>query len=165
MSVLCDKSLIGWAIRGGLSPFSTTLINPASVDLRWSGKFRLATPDGWTDVSDVDSLTLFPGQFFLLDTLEYVSMPEWAVGKLFLKSSAGRKGIEHLHAGYVDPGFEGTLTLEIEIRVPWSVTINKYDKFVQLTLETMDFEPEVSYKKKGHYVGQRNPTTAWEEAK
>jgi len=147
-----------WGAYYGLTPFCDECINPASVDLRWSGRWKRADIDGWTNIYDTDTLVLKPGAFYLLDTLEYIRMPGDAVGKLFLKSSAGRMGIEHLHAGYVDPDFSGTLTMEVEIRVPWPVIINNGQRLMQLTLESMAELPLVSYIIKGHYNRQNVPT-------
>lgn len=168
-----DERIAGWASSGGVSPLNSNHINPASIDLSWSGRWRIArrgglkidehnsfvyVEQGWSDISDEDYLDLHPNCFYLLDTLEYVKIPLDAVGKLFLKSSAGRMGIEHLHAGYVDPGFSGTLTLEIEIRVPWSVRIERGQRLVQLTLEQMIAPAVHPYSEVGRYQDQRVPT-------
>lgn len=160
MTVWNDISLHEWGDSGGLDPFDPACVNPASVDLRWSGRFRVAQKIAkrWSDEYYVDELVMTPGSFYLLDTMEYIRMPHNAVGKLFLKSSAGRMGIEHLHAGYVDPEFEGTLTLEIETRVPWELTIEKGKRLVQLTIEMMTASPLMSYSMTGRYQGQSTPT-------
>lgn len=159
MSIWNDRMLEEWGfLYSGITPFCDECINAASIDLRWSGKWKVAELYGWSNLYDTDTLMLEPGSFYLLDTLEYIRMPNNAVGKLFLKSSAGRMGIEHLHAGYVDPDFEGTLTIEIEIRVPWPVTIHSGQRLVQLTLESMAEAPQISYKTKGRYNGQNVPT-------
>jgi len=155
-----DKELLEWGFSGGVQPFNVDNVNPASIDLSWSGKHKVATQCGWSELCDGDQLVLEPGRFYLMDTIEYIVMPPNAVGKLFLKSSAGRMGIEHLHAGYVDPDFSGTLTLELEIRVPWPITIKKHQRLVQLTLESMMSTPLKSYSKVGRYNGQRQPTNS-----
>lgn len=168
-----DEKIVLWGRDGGgVTPFTEDNVNPASIDLSWSGRWRKAQKggsffdgvnlqfreDGWSEVFDTDWLYLEPGSFYLLDTLEYVNMPTDAVGKLFLKSSAGREGIEHLHAGYIDPDFSGTISLEVEVRVPWCVRIERGQRLVQLTLEQMIARPLVSYKEKGRYNGQNAPT-------
>lgn len=158
--ILNDVLLTQWAESGGLSPAGQYKINPASVDLSWSGRYCIAGFHGWSSVEDADSLVLIPGSFYLLDTHEFVVIPEDCVGKLFLKSSAGRMGIEHLHAGYVDPAFSGTLTLEVEIRAPWPIELKRYARIVQLTVEQMVAPPEVSYQQVGRYNGQREPTVS-----
>jgi len=153
-----DVALHEWADNGGVEPYNLENINPASIDLSWSGKYCVAGFSAWGDIEEVDQIDLQPGYFYLLDTAEYITMPPDCVGKLFLKSSAGRMGIEHLHAGYIDPGFEGTLTLEIEIRVRWPITIYRGTRLVQLTVEEMIDEPVTSYKDIGRYCGQNIPT-------
>ena len=191
MTTLNDRMIREWA-QQNVVPFEPNNVNPASIDLRWSGKYKIAIKSHWlykvekwlcnninrlfnldaepfvfnklkghwSEVKSANNIDLTPGKFYLLDTLEYLKMPENAVGELFLKSSSGRKGIEHLHAGFVDPSFEGTLTLEIEMRAPWAETIEKGQRLIQLKLESMAELPEKSYKVTGHYNGQNTPTEA-----
>jgi len=80
---------------------------------------------------------------------------------LFLKSSTGRKGLEHLHAGYGDPGFEGQWTLEIINHWPYSQTVFVGQRLLQLVL--CDTYPVVrDYSETGHYQAQTGPTVPWE---
>lgn len=159
-----DVEITRWCKTGGVTPFDADCVNPASLDLRFSGRAKFAR-EGWgdwvdktEDIKNEGTLRLHPGTFYLLDTLEFIRMPPDMVGKLFLKSSAGRMGIEHLHAGYIDPEFHGTLTLEVEVRVPWCVEISPGQRLVQLTLEQMVAAPSVSYQVIGRYNGQEEPT-------
>jgi len=155
--ILCDWQLKKWARGGGLNPFEASCINPASVDLRWSGRFRLAQIEGWGPLITVEDGWVFkPGLFYLLDTLETASMPSACAGFLALKSSLGRRGLEHLHAGWVDPGFRGTLTLEVAVRAPWDVELVKGESIVQLILERLEKKPSMVYS--GHYQDQMGPT-------
>lgn len=156
---LNDMQLRSWASNGGLTPYTPECINPASVDLRWSGRYRMAYPEGWGTAQEADTLTMPPGVLFLLDTLEYITMPNDACGWLALKSSMGRMGLEHLHAGFFDPGFHGTGTLEMETRAPWPVTITKGQRIIQLAL-TMVATPERTYQATGRYNGQNTPQPA-----
>ncbi len=58
---------------------------------------------------------LHPGSFALGCTLEYIKMPADLAGRLEGKSTWGRVGLEiHSTAGFVDPGFEGCLTFELQ---------------------------------------------------
>lgn len=58
---------------------------------------------------------LHPGSFVLGCTLEYIKMPVDLAGRLEGKSTWGRLGLEvHSTAGYVDPGFDGCLTFELQ---------------------------------------------------
>lgn len=177
MCVLNDRLIRRWAEYGGLTPFDPNCINPASVDLRWSGKVRASKrvslmKDGWSSVFDFDVLTLpanghtasaqFGGyeNLYLLDTIETVTLPNHLCGFLYLKSSIGRQGLEHLHAGFFDPGFSGTATLEIVNTAPWPVTITRGQRLVQLVLEQMAEVPMKSYQDTGRYNGQNSPQPA-----
>ena len=158
--ILPDYAIRDWAEHGGLSPFDPACINPASVDLRWSGRVRVASPVGWGEVRDFDGYTLIPGVLYLLNTLEVVTMADDLAGVLALKSSMGRQGLEHLHAGFVDPGFTGTLTLEMEVRAPWPILLARGQRIMQLILERMEDIPDAPYYLTGRYCGQNEPQPA-----
>lgn len=60
------------------------------------------------------SFVLHPGAFLLASTLEFIRLPKDIAGRLEGRSSLGRLGLQvHATAGFVDPGFEGTLTFEL----------------------------------------------------
>ncbi len=158
--VIPDFELIQWALSGGVTPFDIACINPASIDLRWSGRYRIATPDGWSKVHDPGQLTVAKGFFYLLDTLETVTVPlDWS-GMLALKSSLGRQGLEHLHAGFFDPGFRGTATLEVHSLAPWPIDLVAGQPIVQLVFTQMKARPEKSYRITGKYNDQSEPEPA-----
>ena len=94
-----------------ISPMpSDDAFQPSSVDLRLGEGFL--SIDG-TKLGDT-KFTVNPTDFLLASTLESVSLPSSIVAKLEGKSSIGRRGIfVHVTAGYVDPGWNGRLTLEI----------------------------------------------------
>ena len=160
--VLNDVQLIEWAESGGVVPFTPTLINPASVDLRWSGRYRAAvnSPELWSEVKIAERLTLAHGSLYLLDTEEVINMPNDCIGLLMLKSSLGRKGLEHLHAGLFDPAFTGTGTLEMAGMHPFPVTITRGQPIVQLVMVMMTEPPVRSYALTGRYNGQSVPQVA-----
>lgn len=116
----------------------------------------MALRESWSDVLECSQWELRRGTPFLLDTLEYVAMPKSCAGLVTLKSSLGRQGLELLHTGWVDPGFRGTLTFEIEARAPWPVELEKGQPIVQLALLRLQQIPENIYS--GRYQGQKVPT-------
>jgi dCTP deaminase len=66
------------------------------------------------DLTDAQSLALEPGAFCLATTRERVIVKDDLVGRVEGKSSLGRLGlICHATAGFIDPGFGGTITLEL----------------------------------------------------
>ena len=57
---------------------------------------------------------LHPGEFVLGSTFERVALGDDLVGRLDGKSSLGRLGLLiHSTAGFIDPGFDGHITLEL----------------------------------------------------
>lgn len=182
-----DWKIRAWAEEGGLTPFDPATLNPASVNLTISGRARRAMPEGWSDVFEFDELVLppqpsplaviwrevsnavrrvlrlplitYPSTFFLLDSLEYLDMPADAMGLIALRSSWGRKGVEHLHAGDIDPGFTGTVTFELENRAPWPAVIRRGDKVLQMIMLDC-YLPERGYDQTGRYNGQCRPQPA-----
>ncbi len=87
-------------------------IQPASIDLTLGAELRWANGD--TRKIDSNGFTLFPGKFVLGHTEQEVHVPSHLVAQLNGKSSLGRRGLMvHSTAGYVDPGFQGQITLEL----------------------------------------------------
>lgn len=174
--ILPDFLLHAWA-RRNVAPYAPELINPMSIDLRWSGRIRvpIATytvfewwpnkpsveylDQFWHPDEDVTHVELPPGAFVLLDTLEYLTFGAWFSGLLMLKSSSGRAGMEHHHAGWFDPGFCGTGTLEITNTAPYPIRLRRGQPIVQMVV-SFSLRPMRHYGKTGQYVGQRTPTPA-----
>src|SRR6478609_7621114 len=66
------------------------------------------------DVGPEGPFVLHPGEFVLGSTYESVTLPDDIAARLEGKSSLGRLGLlTHSTAGFIDPGFEGNVTLEL----------------------------------------------------
>jgi len=100
------------ALSLAIHPLDETLIQPASIDLRLGPDFIFE--DGVRDhLEDGQSITIWPGAFMLGRTMETIGLPDDLCAQVWGKSSWARKGLlVHITAGWVDPGFVGTLTLE-----------------------------------------------------
>lgn len=156
------EKLRQWAVDN-VTPFEPDNVNVASIDLRIGKYYRIPTPSGWSEPLEIleGGLQLSSQDFVLLHTLEFITFPLTACGKLFLKSSAGRRGLEHAHAGYIDCGFRGELTLEMTNHWPYGNVIHYGDRLLQVTLE--DVSEPVDYSLRGHYQDQRGPTPSWKK--
>ena len=105
---------------------------------------------------------IHPGEFVLGRTEEWVELPDDIVARIEGKSSLGRLGlIVHATAGFVDPGWKGTLTLEITnlTRVPIVLWPGK--PIAQLSFMTLDAPAERPYghpELGSHYAGQVEAT-------
>jgi dCTP deaminase len=112
-----------------IEPCDLRDIQPSSVDLHLGDDFQVfrnsrypyidpgREQPGLTErvtASPEEPFVLHPGEFVLGTTVERIGLPEDVVGRLEGKSSLGRLGLLiHSTAGYVDPGWDGRLTLEL----------------------------------------------------
>ena len=111
-------------------------------------------------VEEGESFIVHPGEFVLGVTQERITVPDDLVVRVEGRSSLGRLGIiVHSTAGFVDPGFEGTITLEISNlnRVP--VALYPGMRVCQIAFEQMSSPAEMPYGKKPNskYQGQELP--------
>lgn len=101
-----------------------------------------------------------PGEFVLGVSLETVKLPDNLVARVEGRSSLGRLGIiVHSTAGFIDAGFEGTITLEITNINRMPVALYPEMRICQLAFETMSSKADIPYYKKPHakYQGQKFP--------
>lgn len=103
-----------------------------------------------------------PGAFLLGSINEELNLPNNISAQFHLRSSVARSGIEHLMAGWIDPGFSGDLTLELTNALTFkSIIIPPNFRIGQITFFAHDPVPEeMSYRLIGRYNGQRGPTPA-----
>jgi dCTP deaminase len=179
--VLSDRT-IRTEIEAGrivFDPFDESMIQPSSVDVRVDNKFRVfhnarrAYIDVREPMEDLTELVtaeddrpfiLHPGEFVLGQTLERVSLPSDLVARLEGKSSLGRLGLLiHSTAGFVDAGFEGTLTLELSNVANLPITIYHGMPIGQISFMRMDEPVERPYgtaEAGSKYQGQAEPTAS-----
>ncbi|HEY5198007.1 MAG TPA: dCTP deaminase [Solirubrobacteraceae bacterium] len=178
-AVLSDGSILRLVGDGRIriDPWDPGLVQPASVDLRLGGTFRVfhnhrtsaidlrSPPKNLTEqieVSDDETFVIHPGEFCLGRTLEYVELPDDIVARIEGKSSLGRLGlIVHATAGFCDPGWKGTLTLELNnlTRVP--IKLHPGLPIAQLSFMELDAPALRPYGHSGlgsHYQGQVEAT-------
>lgn len=111
-------------------------------------------------VADGDPFIVQPGEFILGVTQEIITVPDDLVVRVEGRSSLGRLGIiVHSTAGFVDPGFSGTITLEISNLNRLPVALYPGMRICQLAFEMMSSPAEMPYNKKpgSKYQGQVLP--------
>lgn len=160
-----------------LDPFTPEMIQPASIDVRLDRFFRVFNDRQYTYVDpaeDQGELTeqfsvaqgepwiLHPGEFVLGSTLERVHISSQIAARLEGKSSLGRLGIlTHSTAGFIDPGFNGYITLELSNVSPLPVKLWPGMKIGQICFFELSSPAEHPYGSQAlgsHYQGQRGPT-------
>ncbi len=161
MAVLCDHEIHNLARRNLVFPFQSELVNPASLDVRLGENLLVEMPQvpallpySIAGHSQEKPFMLQPHEFVLAETMEEFSFPDCVAGQLALKSSRAREGIEHLLAGYIDPGYKGRLTLELQnARSMHAVPLWPGMRIAQIVFHRMSMLPGKSYSVTGRYHG------------
>ena len=104
----------------------------------------------------VGRYVLLPGQFVLATTMEYFRLPDDLTAFVEGRSSLGRMGLFIQNAGWVDPGFEGEITLELFNANRCAIELKAGRRVGQLVFAKMDDKAENPYR--GKYQGQRGAT-------
>lgn len=141
-------------------------IEPASVDLTLASDWLIPRPNAEADFvmtdlrkpieyfQEVGLVICVPARGFVLArTQESITLPSDLVAFVEGRSSVGRAGLFIHNAGWVDPGFEGTITLELFNALPNPVLVPVGMRICQLVVaETKGCPVHESYN--GKYQGQ-----------
>lgn len=159
--------------RGVILKYEQRAVNAASLDIHLgktilveryneSGRpinyrKRERLPMQEIDISE-KPYVLRPGEFILAHTIEVFDFPNDLTALLRIKSSQGRIGFEHLDAGWVDPGFAGSLTLEYKSMLQFNdIEIQYGDPIGQLVFFPVEEVPaDLAYKSVGRYGGSHS---------
>jgi len=152
-------------------------VHASSMDIRLGNHFKVyrhsqvalldpMNKEGFKDltstleVHDGKPFYVQPGEFILGVTKETIKVPNDLVVRVEGRSSLGRLGIVvHSTAGFVDPGFEGTITLEISNLNRLPIALYPGMRIGQFAFELMTSECDEPYyaKKSSKYHGQNLP--------
>ncbi len=147
-----------------VEPIEPYQLQPASIDLRLGRQFLKLDENSLDALSldtepcyvslEKDEIILPPQTFLLATTVEYVKIPANVTAFVEGRSSIGRMGLFIQNAGWVDPGFEGTITLELfnANRLPLRLAAGR--RICQIVFALMDQESSRPYA--GKYQGQRS---------
>jgi dCTP deaminase len=160
-----------------LDPWEPTMLQPSSIDVRLDRFFRVFQNSRYTHIDPrerqdeltqlvepdgEDPFVLHPGEFVLGSTFETVGLPDDLAGRLEGKSSLGRLGLlTHSTAGFIDPGFNGHITLELSNVANLPIILWPGMKIGQLCLFRLSSPSEQPYGSAAagsRYQGQRGPT-------
>jgi dCTP deaminase len=179
--VLSDRTISRLIAEGRIEidPYDESLLQPSSVDVRVDRFFRVFHNNRYpfidvkqqqeelTELVEVDGETPFvlhPGEFVLGSTLERVRLPDDLVARLEGKSSLGRLGLLiHSTAGFIDPGWDGHVTLELSNVANLPITIYHGMKIGQISFMQMTEPAAAPYGSSelgSKYKGQKGPTAS-----
>ena len=161
--ILPDIEILSLVRRDLVTPFDPELVNPASLDVRLGENLWVELPTTTSLVpysiagyTKEKPFALQPHEFVLAETLEEFRLPDCIAGQLALKSSRAREGIEHLLAGYIDPGYCGRLTLELQnARMMHPVALWPGMRIAQIVFHRMSMLPAKAYSQTGRYQGDK----------
>lgn len=166
--ILSDRTILNMMEKGSLTitPLEKQQVQPASVDIRLGNTFSIVedTPSGIVTLEKevryktitADTYLLLPGQFVLATTMEYVSLPDHITAFVEGRSSLGRMGLFIQNAGWVDPGFEGEITLELFNANRCAIELCSGRRIGQLVFARMDQAAIHPYN--GKYQKQKGAT-------
>jgi dCTP deaminase len=159
---LCTQSLM-------VVPYNPELQNPASLDVLLGDTLMVEVDDtpelqplDISECSEDKPFLLYPGWFCLAQTQEVFNLPDHIAAQFVLKSSRAREGLEHLLAGYCDPGWNGSvLTLELQnARRKHPVKLWPGMKIGQMVFHAIAGKPECTYAQTGRYNGDLKVTAS-----
>jgi len=110
-----------------IEPLDKEQIQSACIDLKLGEEFKKfktteepvidsRNPKKYTETffSNGEAVILHPGEFLLGVTKEKIKLPSHIAAYVDGRSSIGRLGVTaHITSGWIDPGFEGKIVLEI----------------------------------------------------
>ena len=176
--VLSDRDIRRQVAQGRIviDPYDDDAVQPASVDLRLGSPLLVMTrsqlalidphvkSDAIWEPREIDETVpyaLQPGEFALGITAEDIHVPDDLVGRLDGKSSLGRLGlVVHSTAGFVDPGWQGRLTLELSNLSSIPINLYRGMKSSQISFVRLSSPAERPYGSDGlnsKYQGQMVP--------
>jgi dCTP deaminase len=159
-----------------IEPFNEDNLQAASYDLTLSNVFIVTDAEilcpGDTSLTRkcystklvAHQYKLMPNEFILSSTIEKVRIPNNIGARFEGKSSLGRIGLAtHITAGFIDPGFEGNITLEIKNEASYPILLTCGMKIGQICFYSMDEASSEPYgsTSKSHYQNQFSATSSW----
>ncbi|WP_438798627.1 dCTP deaminase [Staphylococcus pseudintermedius] len=166
--ILSDSDIKAYLERQllNIEPLVEAHIEPASVDLTLGSHFlkpispetgvqRMSDPIAYETIEQ--PRVVIPAHAFILATTEeYITLPQQLTGFIEGRSSVGRAGLFIQNAGWVDPGFEGKITLELYNANDFPLEIEQGQRICQIVLAETKTVPETKYQ--GKYQGQHTTT-------
>jgi len=166
--ILSDGTIRALLRDGALSiePLDDGQVGPASVDLRLGNVFLVPKPTSAGiyclaeeidyERTESDEFIIPTHGFVLATTRELVKLPSDLTAFVEGRSSIGRSGLFIQNAGWVDPGFEGAITLELYNANAAPMRITAGRRICQLVIARADGAVEKPYS--GKYQGQQVTT-------
>ena len=163
--IVSDETLRAMMAEGSIvvDPIEPYQVQPASIDLRLGRSFLKIDENSLDSLGldtelpyvsiEKDEIVIPPHSSLLATTVEFIRLPPNVTAFVEGRSSIGRMGLFIQNAGWVDPGFEGTITLELfnANRLPLRLSAGR--RICQIVFAFMDKATRRPYA--GKYQGQK----------
>lgn len=148
---------LGYPKVDGPASLDVTLCNTILVPRRTNGFVRLGSQIQYSLVpyTAEKPFILAPGAFVLGATNESINLPSDLCAFIQGRSSIGRIGLSIQNAGFIDPGFYGTITLELKNDSPNAIALVPGYRVGQVVFLEVSGS---SFGYRGKYNGQQLPT-------
>lgn len=158
-----DAALLGYgrdlmAYDAGRRPISNAIIDPEAPP-------KMTRRSWWVqETTGRAYYVLQPGEFLLGCVAESIRIDSSLCAKVEGKSSLGRLGLfVHVSAGFVDPGWEGRITMELYNAAPRAIRVWAGMRIGQARFEWLSSPSQRPYGAEGldsHYQGSECTTQA-----
>jgi len=170
--ILSDRDMKKYIAEGKLAfkpELSGDQIGPASIDLKLGSVFKIFKPERYLnldvkkgipedymekiEIAEHEPFILHPHTFALAATVEHIKVPADLSVKVEGKSTLARMGLLVHTAGFVDPGFEGVITLELSNQANLPIAIYPGMYICQINCQVLSSPAEHPYniRKKSLY--------------
>lgn len=134
-----------------IEPFNERSLQPAGYDLRVG---REAMVNGeFIHVEEKGKVLIPPKGHALILTLERIKLPDDVMGDMRLRSTFAREGLLGSFA-WVDPGWDGNLTLALFNSSEEGIVLEYGERFVQIAFHRLEEPSSRPYR--GNYQGSQN---------
>ena len=148
-------------------------IGESTIDLRIGNIFRMSkqTRIPYIDISDTsierffdttyrdfgEDFIIYPNQLVLASTFEFIKLPNNIMSHVYTRSSINRLGINI--ASVVQPGYSGTLTLELKNIGHNAIKLTAGMRIVQLVLFDVESDEFTAYSqiRDAKYIANTEP--------
>ena len=138
-----------------IEPFGEECLQGASYDLRIGPEALMSGQEKVSNLEHEGTLTIKPGQFAIINTLEKVKTSEKIAGRIGVRSYFTRKGLVFLTGLQIDPGFDGVLILGLYNASPRNMVLEYAEPFCSVEFHRLQIPAATEYdtdpaQKAGH---------------
>src|SRR5271157_2347619 len=121
-----------------IDPFDVKQVQGATYDLRVGEQGATTSTKKLINIRENGYLTLDPGDFGIITTLEIIKLSPSYVGRFGMRSKYARKGLIATTGPQIDPGFRGRLIIGITNLTPKPISIPYKDHFLSVEFHKLE---------------------------